>query len=197
MKKETAILVLAAGSSQRLGMPKQLLAYKETTLLAHTITQLLSLKEGPVFVVLGAYFQKIKASISHFPVTILENTSWEKGLASSIHLGVSHIETETSFSKVLITLSDLPLFDAIHYQNLLHTHQKGKKLGITITKYLDNKGVPVVFSDHYFSSLQELSGDEGAKSVVQKNKSDVAYYEANIAYFDVDTVASYQKLLSL
>lgn len=190
MKKDTAILLIAAGASKRLGSPKQLLLYKKQTLLQNTLAKLFALKTQNVCIVLGAYFDRIHPLIRHLPITIIRNNDWQEGMGSSISAGISHLRQEKHIEKVLITLVDLPFFEAINYKNLLDIHASG----ITVTKYTDNKGVPAVFDKTYFKELNALSGDKGAKSIISANKNDVKYYEPNIAYFDIDTLSDYEKL---
>jgi molybdenum cofactor cytidylyltransferase len=197
MKDETAILILAAGASTRLGEPKQLLPYKNTTLLKHTIKQVLAIENAKVYVVLGAFFEEIHTSIKQLPITILKNNHWQKGLGSSLHMGVLEIQKNPVFNKVLITLGDLPLMLSKNYQALLF-HHKESTTGITATQYpTTTNGVPVIFDNTYFNALSELSGDEGAKSLLKKNKSDVSFCEVSIAFFDIDTKESYLKLINL
>ncbi len=190
MKSDTAILLIAAGASKRLGSPKQLLLYKNQTLLENTLSKLLALKMRNVYVVLGAYFDDIHSLIMHLPITVIRNNDWQEGMGTSISKGISYIRQEKNIEKVLITLVDLPLFETVNYQQLLDTHASG----ITITKYTDNKGVPTVFDKRYFKELIVLSGDEGARSMITANKNDVRHYEPNIAYFDIDTMSDYEKL---
>jgi len=195
MENETAILILAAGSSKRLGTPKQLLPYKEGTLLQDTISKLSDLQNQNIYVVLGAYYERIKTTIEHLPITIVKNSDWESGLGSSIAASISHIYRVKGIKKVLITLADLPLFETSNYQALLDTHLRNS-LGITLTTYTNNSGVPVIFNSNYFESLKKLSGDEGAKSILIQNKNDVGHYKANIAYFDIDTMDDYLELIA-
>jgi molybdenum cofactor cytidylyltransferase len=196
VKGDTAILVLAAGASTRLGEPKQLLSYKNSTLLKHTINQVLAIQDAKVYVVLGAFFEEIYASIKQLPITIIKNDYWQEGLGSSIRVGVLEIQKNLSYNKVLITLGDLPLMLSKNYQDLLFHHKKSTT-EITATQYPTTNGVPVIFDSPYFNALSELSGDEGAKPLLVKNKSDVSFCEVSIAFFDIDTKDSYLKLISL
>lgn len=196
MTEDVAILILAAGSSERLGTPKQLLPYKNTTLLRHTIEQVMGLNASKIYVVLGAFYEEIHASIQDLPIDILKNDQWKSGMSSAIRLGVEHIQRDQNIKRILITLTDLPLLDTFHYKNLLQAHQF-QPSNITATQYTNSKGVPVIFNDMYFDTLEKLVGEEGAKPILKQHKSDVAYWEANIAYFDVDTTDAYLELLSL
>ena len=106
IKKRPNIItvVLAAGASSRMGTPKQLLRWGDSSLLKHTIQTVLKVQKQEVIVVLGANFEKIKKEISNCSVTILNNTSWELGLGKSIAFAVEYIQnTFKDVDGVLIT----------------------------------------------------------------------------------------------
>ena len=79
-----AIVILAAGTSSRLGSPKQLLIFNNKTLLQHAIDTALNTGCKNVMVVLGAHFDLIKNQLTHQPVQVIENKDWQEGMASSI-----------------------------------------------------------------------------------------------------------------
>ena len=192
--KTYAAIVLAAGASKRLGKPKQLLPYKESTLLNHTITELLKLQNVDVYVVLGAYADAILLTIHKLKVTPLIHSGWEDGMGSSLAFGMKAI-THKNYDGVLVSLSDLPFVKTGHYQKLLADFEQQKS--IVITDYQNFSGVPCVIPSQYFSELQNLTGDEGAKPVIQKHKKEVSKVNSETPYFDVDTDESYEQLLRL
>ena len=192
--KTYAAIVLAAGASKRLGKPKQLLPYKESTLLNHTITELLKLQNIDVYVVLGAYSDAILLTIHKMDVTPLIHSSWEDGMGSSLAFGVKSI-ADKNYDGVLVSLSDLPFVKTEHYQRLVSDFKQEES--IVITDYQNFSGVPCVIPSKYFSELQNLTGDEGAKPVIQKHKKEVSKVISETPYFDVDTDESYERLLRL
>ncbi len=195
--KKYAALVLAAGSSTRLGRPKQLLNYKGKTLIEHTINQLNSINNIDVFVVLGAHKNEILSKLDLGSVRVFINTEWKKGMGESIRFGVQKIQKIANYQGLLITLVDLPLVTADHYQNLLSTFINNSKK-IAITQYEDSvKGVPIVIDSLFFTDLKNLSEEQGAKSLLKKHKKEIVEVNTTIPYFDVDTEESYQKLLKL
>lgn len=193
---KTAVLILAAGESKRLGEPKQLLPYKDTNLLIHTIEQVQSLPNTDVFIVVGAHFKDVFDSIRNQPVTVIKNNDWEKGMGSSLAKGIKFIQKKDSFDRVLITLSDLPLTEAPHYAELLDLADESHKR-IVITNYENVSGAPVVFDASLFNELSLLENNDGAKPVIDKYKREVIKYHSKTPFFDVDTQAAYQKLLQL
>lgn len=193
---KTAILILAAGESKRLGEPKQLLPYKKTTLLSYTIQQLKNIENASVFVVVGAFFQEVFQSIRNEQVTVLKNNDWEIGMGSSLSKGINFIKKKGGFDRVLITLSDIPLVPTSHYQDLIELSIESRKR-IILTEYEDISGVPVIFDKSLFNELSILTGDDGAKPVIKKYQKEVLKLTSKTPYFDVDTPEEYQKLLNL
>ena len=193
---KTAVLILAAGESKRIGKPKQLLPYKKSNLLLEKIKQFQSLDRVQVFVVLGAYFKDIFPLLRELPVKVVMNTNWQEGMGSSLSKGIELIQKKEMFDRVLITLSDLPLMESSHYEELIELSKNtGKR--IIQTEYEDTAGVPVIFDKSLFRSLARLKNDEGAKPLIEKYKKEVLKLRSKTPYFDVDTPEEYQKLLEL
>lgn len=193
---KTAILLLGAGESKRLGEPKQLLPYKDTTLLGHTLEQLKDLPRSQIFVVVGAHFSEIFSELRGKPFKVIKNNDWNAGVGSSISKGIQFIQKQGGYDKVLITLCDLPLLDAEHYNSLVGTFEVNSKR-IVLSEYDTHDGVPAVFCKSLFNELSQLKDDDGAKPVVKKYKKEVIKFASKTPYFDVDTQDAYQKLLNL
>lgn len=193
---KTAILILAAGESKRMGQPKQLLPYKDSTLLLEKIKQFQNLEKTQVFVVLGAFFKDIFPSLRELPVKVVLNSNWAEGMGSSLSKGIELIQKKEMFDRVLITLADLPLMESSHYEELIEMSKtQGKR--IVQTEYDETSGVPVVFDKSLFNSLRRLKNEEGAKPLIDKYKKEVIKLRSTTPYFDVDTSDAYQKLLDL
>ena len=86
--KKFGIIILAAGSSSRLGSPKQLLKYNDKSLLQHIVTEAnLAVENEEVIVVTGANQDLLETELSQLPVHVIHNDNWEQGMASSINCG--------------------------------------------------------------------------------------------------------------
>jgi molybdenum cofactor cytidylyltransferase len=189
-----AILILAAGESKRMGTPKQLLKWNNTTLLGHTIqtSEELNLK---TFVVLGANFETIKASFRHHDIQIIKNKNWKNGLGSSIAFGAKHIiNFEPDIDALLIMLADQPLISSEYLSSMISEFKKGKNK-IAASSYKDGKkGVPALFDKIYFKELTQVSNDKGAKLLIEKNIKNVVLLNAESVVSDIDTLEDYQQL---
>lgn len=195
---KTAILIIAAGESKRLGEPKQLLPYNGTTLLSHAIEQTKTIEKSQTFVVVGAYFKEVFQSIrkQSKSITVVINKDWEDGMGSTLSKGIEFIRNKKIYDRVLVTLSDLPLVTKEHYEQLIEKSiQTGKR--IVITKYENTSGVPAVFHNSLYNELSILSNEEGAKPIIKKYKKEVISIDSKAPFFDVDTKEMYQKLLNL
>ncbi len=189
------ILILAAGGSSRMGSPKQLLKWKNSNLLNHTISKAIELNLKEIIVVLGANADMIIPEIDNKEVKILINQDWENGLGSSISAGVNHIlQSNSSIDGLLIMLSDQPLIEHNHYLKLIKNISSGNK-AIVATKYSDSKlGVPALFDKFYFKDLIDLNSDFGAKQLISRYSENVISIENEKSRFDIDTPEQYQNL---
>jgi len=193
---KTAILILAAGESKRMGEPKQLLPYKDSNLLLHSIKQASDVKYADLFIVIGAHFTDIFKSIRGQKATILKNSDWEEGMGSSLRKGIEFIKKKNNYTRVLITLGDIPLITTEHYEELISlSDSSGKR--IILTNYEEISGVPAIFDKSLFNELFILSDNQGAKPIIKKYSKEVIEMTSITPYFDVDTQEAYQKLLKL
>ena len=188
------LLLLAAGASSRMKEPKQLLSWNNTTLIEHQLQNLIK-TNCKVSVVLGAKSKEAQKVISHHPVSIYTNENWKNGMGTSIAFGVQQIfKKNTSIDGVLISLIDQPLLTTKHFNKMIHHFQQDKKQIIVSQSENGWSGAPVLFDKTYFKELINLKGDEGAKTIISKNKNIVESIAANTILEDIDTPESYQKL---
>lgn len=191
---KTAVLILAAGNSSRLGKPKQLLGIGNTSLLQHTIEETLKLSCSVCVLVLGAYQERIRTQLHLSDVTILDNATWETGMASSIHLGLTWLIKNHDPDQVLVLLCDQPFINRTLMEQLI-TLKNSTKKGVIAAAYGDTLGVPVLFDKKYFPALLALKGQEGAKKLVKRFAEDVGTISFPKGNIDIDTEADYEAYL--
>lgn len=186
-----AALILAAGSSSRMGEAKQLLPWSKTTLLGNAIQVANNSTVDKVFVVLGAEADRIQKTLGPQSQEVIINKNWREGLGSSLSAGISEIEkSKDVFHAILILLADQPFIDTI-YINSLVEHFKAEDGKIIATQYGPNLGVPAIFDKALFSGLQALKGDEGASKLIKSN-SEICYgVDPKKKTTDLDTPEDY------
>lgn len=183
-KNGLAIILVAAGSSSRLGQAKQLLEYKGKTLIEHTIEQCIDSQLGDVYVVIGAHKEKVEPLIEDLNCQIVFNSAYEQGIGTSIAAGVE-TAMKLDASGVVICLVDQVYMSAEVLINLVEK-QKSTKAAIVFSKYQNGQGPPTYFSSELFSELIELDDDDGAKSIVKKYMDQVSFIDFKLGNVDID-----------
>ncbi|WP_431241969.1 nucleotidyltransferase family protein [Flavobacterium sp. P21] len=157
------IVILAAGNSSRLGQPKQLLGYKDSTLLKNTIAEASLVSDAKIIVVTGANNQLIEEELDPSIIKVSFNPDWESGMSSSIVNGLKKIlNLYPDCENCIFAVCDQPYVSSLVFENLIEEHHKTRK-GITASAYSGTLGTPVLFNKKYFDELLELKGQEGAK----------------------------------
>lgn len=196
-KEQTAIIILAAGASTRLGTPKQLLPWGNRTLLEYAIDIATESVAAEIIVVTGANQQIIQSGTNRSHVKFVINDNWASGMGSSIAIGVSYVMTQSEgISNVLIMLCDQPQVDGLYLKKLMELHESGKK-GITATNYQNRPGVPAIFDQQYFDELVRLKAQGGAKKLMTQESEDIHLFSPKTDIQDIDTQEDYQRLLNL
>jgi molybdenum cofactor cytidylyltransferase len=189
-----AILILAAGESKRMQGIKQLLPWKNTTLLGNAIEQAAKSKANTVYVVLGANAKQITPTIAHYNIQSIENKNWKNGLGNSIACGVNFLkENQHLYDAILITLADQPLITAAYYNSLIDEYFK-KEAKIIASETKNSPSVPAIFDSDYFDKLTQLTEDKGAKEILMTAQKGVYILRSKINLTDLDTTSAYQEL---
>ena len=195
--EEYAIIILAAGSSSRMGQAKQLLQIHGKTLLKHTTDEAQTLLPTSVYVVTGANADKVTFGLNNERgIHICYNPSWREGMASSIKTGLQAAQANNPTIKgCLISVCDQPFLTAEIYAQLISTHKKNPG-SIVASVYKDTSGVPVLFDRHYFPLLMELNGQEGAKKILSSQTHHVLHVPFPNGHIDLDTPEDYSRYIN-
>jgi len=188
------IVILAAGASTRLGKPKQLLQYRGKTLLGHAINEATNSNADAVVVIFGKDADLFKKEIDEKKIRVAINSSWEEGMASSVRLGLDTLlNAKPYIDAVIFMVCDQPHISSSILNELIKTQQKTTKQ-IVSCNYGESKGPPALFHKKYFKELMKLSGDAGARKIIQQNMNDVATILFPEGRIDIDTNEDYEAL---
>ncbi len=80
-----------------------------------------------------------------------------------------------------------------HVIDLIAKFESGN-CDIVISKYLDSKGPPSLFSSKYIKELKLLSEDEGARSIVKSNQQNLCFIDFPKGDIDIDTEEDLSKM---
>lgn len=192
---DIGIIVLAAGSSSRMGRSKQLLEIEGESLLMRCSKVALAVNPINVVVILGANEKPHREIIEKLPLHIISNYYWKTGMGSSIKSGLNYlIQAAPDLEGVILMVCDQPALTTEHLQKLIEKFSEKKK-SIIASSYANSKGVPVLFGRSFFSNLLLLGDDQGAKKIVQQFPDQVGVVEFPQGSFDLDTEEDYTNFL--
>jgi len=188
-----AILILAAGNSNRLGSAKQLLPFQNTTLLGNTIA--VAKSTGlPIVAVVGARQDEIISEINKHNIAFVMNENWQTGLSSSLQTGLHYLENKYKpLDAVLVMVCDQPFVSEKLLKELAEKYQSTQKSVASF--YDDILGIPAIIAKEYFSEIYKLTGDKGARQIINSNNFEKVIFAKGA--IDIDTTNDYSKLLNL
>jgi molybdenum cofactor cytidylyltransferase len=188
-------ILLAAGESRRMGRTKQLLSFGQSTILEETVKRLLDSMIDELIIVLGYDAERLRGSLllRDKRIKFTVNPRYSEGMSSSIRCGV--LSADSTAEAFLIALADQPLIRP-EVINLLIDRYLSSRSGIVVPVYRGVKGHPVIFSKKYLKELASLSGDIGARRLLEKYAEDVETVKVDSAeiLLDIDREEDYVKL---
>ena len=163
-------IVLAAGRSKRMGKPKPLLRFGNTTFLEQIIRVLKLSDVDTVTVVLGAEARAIKKSIDLSGTDVVVNKNYCKGQLSSLIAGLKNTPHQTD--AILVCLADNP-FITKTVVNRVVSKFKETNSPIVVPVFNKKRGHPTLFSRSLFKELRNAPLKEGARGVIHSNEEKV------------------------
>jgi len=185
-------IVLAAGLSRRMGQSKVLMKVGGRAIIRYVVESVLAGGVDSVWVVTGPDVEPIEAALAGTEVQFAVNLTPEEGQAGSVRTGIAALPA--SVEAVLIALGDQPLMPPSVIPALLAARRTSPKF-IVAPRYRDGQGNPVVFRREIFPELLRLTGDQGARPIIQKEPTRVEWVELDLPMPpDVDTPDDYEKI---
>ncbi len=194
-------IVLAAGSSRRMGSPKALLKINDKTFLQHVVEVLHSARIIEVVIVLGSEAEVIQQSLSWFTGKIVVNENWQKGQLTSIIAGINSLDIDKSESEevhgVMICPIDHPLISQSILVDLLQGFWVSKKY-IIIPTFNGKRGHPVIFSRELLRELHTIPYEIGARAMLHKHPEKIFEVPVNDEgiLININTPEDYRKYIN-
>ena len=192
---KTGIILLAAGSSSRLGRAKQLIEFQGKTLIQKAIDEANKSQADCLVVVLGANAYLIQTGFDITSTPFIVNSDWQQGMSSSMQAGLRFLMEKEEIDQVLLMLCDQPFVDASLLNQLINAKETSGK-GIVAAAYSNTLGVPALFDRRYFEELLQLTGSEGAKKVIFNHQAEVHALDFPLGAVDLDTEEDVSQFLT-
>lgn len=185
------MVVLAAGSSRRLGCPKQLLDLDGRPLLQHVIDAAAAAGPEQIVVVLGYAEREIRAALALPPSAVVAvNPDFATGQASSLRVGLAALTD--SIARAVVLLGDQPRVSPEVIRAVAEAPGP-----IARATYGGEPSHPVAFDRAVWPELRAVDGDRGARDVIVAHADEVNAVEmGGDAPDDVDTDEDYRRLTS-
>ncbi|HEX7101966.1 MAG TPA: nucleotidyltransferase family protein [Nitrolancea sp.] len=188
-----AAVILAAGSSSRLGEPKQLLDLGGQPVLAHTLAAVRRTSLTPRFIVLGHAADKIKQRIDLNGVETIFNPGFQSGQSSSVRVALDALPPDVDAA--VFILGDQPLVEPAVIDRLARAY-RAENAPIIQPNYREGRGNPVLIARALFSELAQVNGDTGARPLIQRHREAVFLVDATefARPDDIDTREDYDRV---
>ncbi len=182
-----AALVLAAGRSTRMGGTNKLLApVGGVPLLLRAVSAALASKASSVTVVLGHEAERCEALLAGRGASIVRNADYAEGLSTSLRAGLDALPEEAGAAVVL--LADMPRVTAAHIDRLIEAWNP-QQPAIIVPRHEGRQGNPILWARKYFPAMRAVSGDQGARGVLESHAKKIRYVDIDddAIHADVDT----------
>ncbi|MCX6260930.1 MAG: nucleotidyltransferase family protein [Bacteroidia bacterium] len=169
-------IILAAGESKRMKVPKMLLPFNGKTMIEKVIENVIRSEVFRTLVVLGSYRDEILGSISHMPINHCYNENYRKGMLSSVQCGFKNLPL--NFDAVLVFPGDQPFIEPDVINMIINTYRETGK-GIIVPMYRKKRGHPLLIDCKYRDEIYTLEENEGLRSLSNMHQKDVFEVKTN------------------
>lgn len=164
-------IILAAGESKRMKVPKMLLPFHGKTMIEKVVENVAGSEVFRTLVVVGAFKDEILGAISHTGVSSCYNENYRNGMLSSVKCGFRNLPA--IYDAVVVFPGDQPFIEPDVINSLIEAYRKTGK-GIIIPVFRKKRGHPVLISSKYRDAVGSLDENEGLRSLSVMYKEDVS-----------------------
>ena len=191
-----AAIVLAAGRASRMGSNKLIAELDGEPIVRRTVRSVLGSRAQPIIVVTGHEAGAVRDALAGLDVRFVHNPDHAEGMSTSLRAGVA---AAGSVDAALICLADMPRLRAEHLDALIETYRDGEPTQIIVPTCDRKRGNPVLWPRHYFAEIAALTGDVGARALIERHADHVRLFAIDdpAILMDVDTPAALDELRRL
>lgn len=192
MTPGVAAIVLAAGSSTRMGRNKLLLEVEGETLVRRVVRAACSAGLDRVVVVLGHEEARVRAQLEGLSCEMVVNPDHARGAGTSVHTGVRHVASDAA--AVVIVLADMPRVSAAMIAALVDRYRT-TRAPVVFSRYGDLQAPPTLYDRALFGELLAIDDDRGGKPVVLRHQAEAeAVVWPESALHDIDSPDDYDRI---
>jgi molybdenum cofactor cytidylyltransferase len=187
-------VVLAAGGSRRLGTPKQLLPYRDTTVLGATLDVARSAGFDQLIVTLGGAAQAVRDAVPMDGADVVTVEDFGTGCSASLRVALPRVQPQAA--GIVLMLGDQPCVESASLRRIVQRGRVAPAGAVMVCRYADGIGHPFWFSRGVFGELLQLHGDKGVWKLIGSGRHPVRELAVpGPVPLDVDTWDDYRRLL--
>ena len=191
MSRVTGV-VLAAGRSRRLGQPKQILPYRDSTVLGETLRMARRCGFDQLIVTLGGAAEEVRREVSLDGAETVVVDDPASGCAASLRVAVERVDPASA--GIVLLLGDQPGVTEVTVRRLI---EAGAGESMAVCRYDDGVGHPFWLARGVFGELTGLHGDKGVWKLIDSGRFDVLEVPVDGPVpLDVDTWDDYERLIA-
>jgi len=181
-------IVLAAGTSSRMGRNKLIESVRGKALVRSAVDAAAASRLDPVLVVTGHQADKIRTALADAPVMLVHNARFQEGLSGSLAAGVEAVPEDCDGAMIL--LGDMPDISPALIDRMIAGFDPAGSRSICVASSRTRRGHPVLWARRFFPDLMTLKGDKGGREILQAHADEVLEIETgdDAPLLDIDTV---------
>ncbi len=186
-------IILAAGQSKRMGQPKLLLAWEDTTVLGKVIETIQAGGVEDILVITGGAREEVEEIISNYKLRVVHNENFKhEEMLGSIQLGLN--AQKTNSAATLICLGDQPQVEERTVRAVVESFQKNKS-SLVVPSYQMRRGHPWLIAKELWGEVLKMTAPESMRDFLNKHENDISYLGINTPGIlqDLDTPEDYLK----
>jgi molybdenum cofactor cytidylyltransferase len=184
-------IVLAAGSSSRMGRNKLLLALGGETMLRRAVREAIAAELDPIIVVVGYEADLARREVTGLSCQVVVNPDYSQGMHRSLHAGMAALPPMAQ--AFVVVLPDMPFVTAAMMAALV-VRYRTSTAPLVISDYMGVAAPPILYDRTLFEELYTTEGDGAGRGVVLRHRSEaVAVTWPAAALADLDAPGDYDR----
>ena len=189
-------VLLAAGSSRRMGSNKLLADFEGNAMVRVVAQNLLASSADEVVVITGYEQQRVVEALAGLPLRFVHNPDHATGMASSLRVGAIAAECAEA---LVVVLADMPRVKPVVIDRLIAAFNPTEHRSIVVPTWNGVFGNPVLWGSEHFERLKTMTGDKGARALIDDLKSEATEIEIGDdgVLLDADTPEALAQIKSI
>ena len=189
-------IVLAAGTSTRMGHNKLFVELEGETLVHRTVRRVADASLDPVIVVLGHESEQVKDALGTLTCRLVFNPDYLRGVNSSLRAGI-HAASESPARAAVVVLADMPFVTTAMIETLVAVYRRSHS-PLVISDYNGVNAPPMLYDRSLFSELAMSEGQGCGKHVVKRHRHKAQSISWPVeALTDLDVPEDYERVKAL